>query len=65
MDMIFIDNLIYTAMFIVIGIFLIVITANVFRSPSKWNSQIQKHNQKKNLNANILKKAWYLLSLSR
>ncbi len=54
MDMIFIDNLIYTAMFVVIGIFWIVITANVFRSPSKWNGQIQKQNQKENLNVNIL-----------
>jgi hypothetical protein len=54
MDMIFIDNLIYTAMFVVIGIFLIVITANVFKSPSKWNGQIQKQNLKENLNVNIL-----------
>ncbi len=55
MDMIFIDNLIYKAIFVVIGISLIVITTNVFKRPSKWNSQIQKHNQKENLNVNILK----------
>ncbi len=53
MDMIFIDNLIYKAMFVVIGIVLIVITANVFRSPSKWNGQIQKQNQKENLNSHV------------
>ncbi len=55
MDMIFIDSLIYKAMFVVIGIFLVVITTNVFKKPSKWDSQIQKYNQKENLNANILK----------
>jgi hypothetical protein len=55
MDMIFVDNLIYKATFVVIAIFWIVITANVFRKPSKWNGQIQKQNQKENLNVNILK----------
>ncbi len=56
MDMISIDNLIYTAMFVVIGIFLIVITANVFKSPSKWNGQMQKQKQKleENLSVSIL-----------
>ncbi len=53
MDMIFTDDLIYKAMFVVIGVFLIVITANVFRSPSKWNGQIQKQNQKENLNSHV------------